>query len=442
MSDQIAFEGTDVAALECGNCSEGFAPGDTVITEGGDKYCTECVSKCIDCNVYYKVDEMTEGPDGVFRCEDCHYEMFAMCEQCENDAPAEDMTTVRTTDRVSWHTTDQSWCESCVLSLSWECDGCRDRSDMQQHAIHTSCCDTDLCESCSDYTYYCESCDESRCDSCGDCENHSSGNVHSADYKPSPVFHRAEGELPRRKGGECHYFGVELELSGDYSMANAIVGDFQNGSEDDWYCKQDGSVNGVEFVSHPRTLASWQAYDLKGFMRALVNAGAEDGRDGLHVHVSRTAFKSSNHYRRFVDLVTRGDDNKSLAEHMAGRAECNWAKFVNHPRKAVARSNRPGNVRYTAPGTLRHGYFERYEVLNVCNRSTVEFRLGCSTTDATALLAVVEYLAAAIEWTRTVDLATEAFGALTAEALWEYILDNMATYSHACEVMAKHMVEA
>lgn len=426
---------------ECHDCGKDiFAPA-TVVTVDGEKYCEECTDDCEDCRETVVADDMTSGPDGSMRCEDCHNEAFAFCQKCEEDAPADDMTTVTVVRRSSWRAEAQEWCESCVRDNAWECDGCNDAyAQDDQHANYMSCCNTYLCDSCAECSSYCESCEEYRCSDCAECECHNSEYVHDYNYRPTPVFHRATGEISNRQGAKPanYYFGVELELTGDYEMANAVIDGLQSGEETHWYCKEDGSVRGVEFVSHPHTLAAWQEYDIKAFMRTLVNAGAEGGNDGLHVHVSRTAFKSSNHFRRFSDLLTRGDDAKSLTEHVAGRTENNWAKFTGHPRKAVAGAHKCKNEYASAPGAvdayghrMPRGYFERYEVLNVTNRATVEFRLGCSTLDAMEFLAVVEYLAAAIEYTRGVNLEGEAWGALETDAFLSYLADNMSTYPNA-----------
>lgn len=443
---QTMLDGTDVPKVlpECENCSDDIAdPSDMVTLNGHYTYCTECVRACSDCGTVTLTDEMTKGPDNEYRCESCHNEAFTTCEVCESDTDRDDMTSVNVVRNGTWRTATEQWCETCVRQNAWKCDGCNEQhSDTDQFANHLSCCSIDLCDSCSENSSYCESCDEYRCDGCGPCDCHNSEYVHDCSYRPTPVFHRAPGEVSNRQGANPpnYYFGVELELTGDYEMANAVIGGLQDGEETDWYAKEDGSVQGVEFVSHPRTLASWQAFDMAKFMRTVIRAGAEGGRDGLHVHISRTAFKSANHFRRFHDLVTRGDDNKAFTEHMAGRTENNWAKFARHPRTAVSKAHR-NECRYRAPeGTtdgygyrVTNGYFERYEVLNVTNRSTVEFRLGCSTTDATEFLAVVEYLAACVEYTRGVTLTTEVWGALTCNALWDYLADNMATYPHAVQ---------
>lgn len=449
---QTMLDGTeDMSPVypECTSCGKDIWNG-AEITHVGHVYCTECVQACEDCSTLGAVeDDMTEGPDGNWRCEGCHSDTFAYCESCESDAPADGMESVTVVRRGTWRTESQAWCESCVRSDAWECEWCNDHfSSTDQYSQHFACCGADVCEGCSESASYCESCEEYRCESCGPCDCHNSEYVHDYSYRPRAIFHRADGEVSNRQGATPpnYYFGVELELTGDYEMANAVIGGLFDGSEDDWYAKEDGSVRGVEFVSHPRTLKSWQEFDMAAFMRTAIRAGAEGGNDGLHVHVSRTAFKSANHFRRFHDLVTRGDDNIALAEHMAGRGENNWAKFTRHPRTAVAKAHR-NECRYRAPQGMvdpyghrvTNGYFERYEVLNVTNRATVEFRLGCSTTDATEFLAVVEYLAAAIEYTRGVTLETEAWGALTSEALCEYIADNMATYPHAFVIASLHV---
>lgn len=390
--------------------------------------CADCASE-MDCEDY-------SNPDGDSVCESCYDSNYVTCDSCDSTCEADD--THHMQGNRYWELQhDATWCDSCFDNRGVTCAGCSD--DFHNYDVQSmNCCDDSLCEPCREYTNYCERCDESYCDSCSHSGCVDSSWMHEYSYRPRAIFHHVAGELFGKHA--AYHFGVELELSGPGSMADALIGDLYNGSEDDWYAKEDGSVSGVEFVSHPRTLASWQAFNLGRMMSQLRNEGAEDGSDGLHVHISRTAFKSRNHYRRFAELLTTGDDNQYMTEHMAGRTSNSWASFRSHTRKGnYSAGGKNGTSRsYRTPCGDRR-YFERYEVLNVTNSATVEFRLGSSTLDPTAFLGLVEFLAAAIEWTRAVDLTTEVAGALTPEALFHFMADDTATYAHAIEIMVPFM---
>lgn len=350
-------------------------------------------------------------------CESCRDDYFE-CERCESTVHADDINTIQGV-RYGSNQHDAVWCDDCTGLHAETCSGCSET--FHAHDVYSNeCCSESFCDSCRECDEYCDRCEVSYCDGCvcPECDGRGSSLIHDSGYKPEPIFH----------GTGAYHFGVELELTGPEDMADAVHE--LDDDESDWFAKEDGSVQGVEFVSHPRDLASWQAYSVKRFLDTVKNAGARAGHDGMHIHISRTAWKSGNHLRRTYDMIARSDDNKALAEHMAGRAENSWASFRTRERKAVARDYK--------------GYQggDRYNVLNLRNDHTVEFRLGQSTLSKVKFLAMVEYLHACVEWTRNVNLETEAFGALTPDALFHYMCDNAATYSNALQVMMPFMANA
>lgn len=405
--------------------------------------------ECYDCAQRAELE--TAESDGWFLvndewyCESDFHDKFATCERCESFTEIDDAQ-LMTGGRYMELKHDQLWCQDCFYSHGVTCDGC-DGNFHNYDMFGFNCCNFRACESCRENTgtEYCDQCDEESCSDCGlqcDCSSRSEY-VHSYDHRPKPVWHRAQGEISNKAGAKPpnYYFGVELEISGPYDMATAVIGELYEGSEDDWYAKEDGSCPGVEFVSHPRTTKSWQEFDLQAFMNTIRNTGGDAGNDGLHIHCSRTAWRSSNHFRRTHELMTKGDRNRNFAEYIAGRPECSWASFARHPRKEVAKAGKRRGDSYVVPGGSRYGnFFARHEVLNVTNAATVEWRLGASTLKPSELLAAIEYYAACIEYTRTLDLASELWDGLTVHALAEYVADNMETYPHLAAAMVNYRV--
>lgn len=153
-----------------------------------------------------------------------------------------------------------------------------------------------LCDSCDreidrDFDYYCDSCGAWRCDECGSCEGCDDDGdgggdtrVHSYEYRPR--HYRPKGDYPAEA-----LMGVELEVHGGHGViADVVCG--VDPYEDHLYMKRDGSICGVEIVTHPMTLAWARGYPFARLLGNLRASGCSVDDDyGLHIHVSRNAFQ-------------------------------------------------------------------------------------------------------------------------------------------------------
>jgi len=223
------------------------------------------------------------------------------------------------------------------------------------------------------------------------------------------------------------YFGVELETEPNSWTAHreglSIFSDSPvNGAV---YGKRDGSLDdsGVEWVTHPRTLAAWQSWrDFGQFTEQLRRAGwrSWDAPScGLHVHASRAAFDGSSHLARLVYFFRRNEEG---LKQFAGRSS-GWARFDQLRRGSIS-----AKVKGETP--------DHYDALNLSGLATVEFRIFKPSLRFGRVLASVELCAALIEFTRpltAIELASANWATFTA-----YARANSDTYPHCVAVLAGH----
>lgn len=260
---------------------------------------------------------------------------------------------------------------STMVETTYYCDSCGDEVD-------------------TDWGYFCESCSVWRCDTCGECageDNHDS-RVHVWDYRPNRFRpkgnHRTEA-----------LFGVELEVGGHKSTIANVVARHDD-LERHLYMKEDGSIRGVEIVSHPMTLA-WarNEFPFATLLESLREAGCyvNDGY-GLHIHVSRNAFQrdgkaSAAHQMMWLLFMYR---NAAMLEKLARRTSERWAAF-HKPQ--------PGELARKAKSVLRE---DRYVAVNCNNEKTFELRFFKSTLDEREFYAALEFADASVRYTRSITI--------------------------------------
>jgi len=264
------------------------------------------------------------------------------------------------------------WCDDCFADC-WGTSDCCDEVYSLDEGLNCSC----------------------ECECCDDDDSHPrSSAVHGYSWKPYPKFH-GEGD---------YYFGVELEsenVEGSLREACDVV-NRRDPLEDSYYLKDDGSLNyGVEWVSHPRTLASWQEWtSLQSILSDLSSNGQRAWtreRCGLHVHVSRTAFSGSGHLGRFVMFFARYE---SQVVEFAGRRS-GYASFW-HLGEEIVNKVKDGSNHSS------HG-----SALNLTLSDTVEVRVFKPSLKVGRVLACVEFVDALISFTRGVTSADVALGRAT-----------------------------
>lgn len=222
--------------------------------------------------------------------------------------------------------------------------------------------------------------DDETCDEC--LAERSSRMVHDYSYRPRPNFLK----LPDDPDNGL-YFGFELEVGTDEPGELAERLYHSHGAEESvLYCKHDGSVDGVEIVSHPMTHGYFsERFPFAMFTdRQLSVDEVQPIGHGLHVHVSRSGFKSQAHVMRWLLLIYK---NSAEIERLARRKSAEWAGFTDgHRCGRKAKGSRTG---------------ERYVAVNANNRDTLEVRVFRSTWKEQELRAALDFMHASVIYTRT-----------------------------------------
>lgn len=268
---------------------------------------------------------------------------------------------------------------------------------------------SEFCDSCGDgityrdmdegYYNWCGDCGTYRCENCGSCDSGSDDDdedyygrdrrVHAWDYRPNTW--RPKGNYPAEA-----LLGLELEVGGRSRDIADIVRDFDD-SEHHLYMKEDGSISGVEIVTHPATLRWSRDFDWDSLLRNLRQAGCEiDEGYGLHVHVSRNAFRrvgqrSTPHQMTWLMFMYR---NATDLQRLARRYGSRWASF---------RTPEPGELKMKSQDIRSRD--DRYVAVNCNNAKTYELRFFKSTLRTSEFMAALELADASVEYTRGIKTA-------------------------------------
>ncbi len=276
--------------------------------------------------------------------------------------------------------------------------------------VATYTCDRCLGEVPTELGDTCPVCGDWCCDDCGFCcdedyDEYSDSRIHEYDWRPRR--YNPKGNYPHEP-----LLGVELEIGGDMGDIADVVESF-DGIEDHLYMKKDGSIDGVEIVTHPMTLAYARGYqfgDMLGELRharCYVNNGY-----GLHVHVSRNAFQrqgkqSASHQMMWLLFMYRNVDS---LENLARRVSDEWASF---------RKPDPGELARKAQRIERD---DRYVAVNCNNARTFELRFFASTLNEREFFAALEFADASVRYTRSFDVQDVLHGgALTWPHFTEWV---------------------
>lgn len=308
----------------------------------------------------------------------------------------------------------------------------------------------DYCEGCIDNNLYtCDECEGQYWD--GDdhyCYNEDDmdGVIHEYGYKPRPFFFG-------KKPDERLYFGVELEVENRSTDSTQDLAQMvQDTLGERVYLKYDGSLtNGFEIVTHPHSLQSFhKEFGWESFQRFRQEGLRSWNTDtcGLHVHVSRDAFgipydnRTNNraehiksrqaHEIKFIKLIY---DNERQICRLAGRSNPEFANFSDKG-KIVPK------VKWNDTVGGRHA------AVNTGNDTTLEVRVFKGSLQPARVLAAVELVHAAVEYTRdlkvtgpkTMYLAEDGkvrSSALSWLAFSGYVSSNADVYPNLTRLMVK-----
>ena len=331
---------------------------------------------CAGCSELLPRDRM-ESFGGDCICESCSDDGFIFCDNCGDAVHVDDTGTTPSSEQ---------YCRSCVSEHLRECANCGDFTWSED----------DECVSCG----YCNS----DCDGTfGDLE------VYSYSYKPTAEFFQLHADPSRVIGNfegmavlgssrhtDEPFFGVELELNCLGNQYDAVNGGNAIVSSDIYragflYAKSDCTVSGPEIVSHPATLAAhavlWDSFPFQELAEQHSWSGWKGANAGIHIHISRKAFKNAAHLARFQYYF--GEWGEELVK-FAGR---NCGSYGYHGPSMRGVSNA---IRYAKA----EQWPARGSAINYYNHRTIEVRIFRSSLRRETLAAYLEFLHGLVNYSR------------------------------------------
>lgn len=304
----------------------------------------ENMSVCEYCGNIVNTEDLVQIHDGRMVCSDCSMDMYT-CETCGEIIPSEDVC--EAIDRYG---------DACIV-----CSYCLD--------------DFSYCPECGRYVHDWLFHDEAGI--CNDCYDEMYSGLIRCYHEGHPNGLEFFGDATYSYIGG--YIGEELEVTTNEpeKLAYKLI---EEGCRTDLYhLENDCSVDGFEMIFQPMTLEYMHEHisDINHIFDVLNEYGAvAESGNGLHVHISRTAFGSDTRtqaHRIALCMKAFANDNYIRMRDASGRGydAGDWCRDNSsvgtfEQKKQAAATRRA----------------DRYLAVNVQNRDTVEFRLGRSTTNA------------------------------------------------------------
>jgi len=300
--------------------------------------------------------------------------------------------------------------EEGVLHRCYNCDEEYEIDDLYSNDwdINFRCCGCN-----EDYVYEMEELQN---------EDEDDGLIMSYSSKPTAIFLNDDGhksyyatviDQENSLNRTSLYMGFELELeTGRYpreDCARHVLDTINKNTNDVVYLKEDGSLNhGFEIVSHPMTLGfAMEHFKWEG-ISGLIKKGCKSwdtSTCGLHVHLSRSAFRDEKHLFKFFKLIL---DNADDVKRFAGRDSERWANFDKaYFLNSWNEYNDDGNyVTRTSSSLMKFAKNEernneRYCAVNLQNRHTVELRFFKPSLNPKTVQAALQFCDAVFNYTET-----------------------------------------
>lgn len=330
--------------------------------------------------------------DDEFYCKDCERYEFRVCNSCEE--------TVQT-DHSVVDAHGDAWCDSCRDEYVSYCDRCSEFYNNRYAYFYDMGYETWCGECAADYAYWCEYCDEYSLEEC-DMHSTQDGDLLPYDYKPMPIFHGSPDN--------GLYLGLELECE---DISGSSISDAVDYIRQAWdgerhlYCKHDGSLSdGMEIVSHPTSLEEWQGsgqklHELTDRLKSMGFRSWDTQTCGIHIHVSASAFDNDVHLYKFSQMFYK---NPERMQRFAGRGSTTYAEYSEGRLvyETLKRKKLEGG----------RAFSKRYTAVNLNNSNTVEVRIFRGTLNHERILANLELVHAAVEYTRQITCRDALDGAL------------------------------
>lgn len=352
-----ALEMFEVVCEECGDVLEMFD--------------TEAEAEDFQYNEMYSIDLYGDVKEVGCCCED----EFIYCDGCGHYHYSCDVNMYRV--GYDWY------CEESAVESGYYmyCEGCGDLIDV-------------------DFILYSERMDAHFCEYCYPQESDIIAQWHDHKHE-EPCFNYTEDDV---EAEDSLFFGLEIEVDGkgiDYSD-NVDTAEYIRENifdADEMYFEEDGSLwNGFELITQPMTYNYIQDNEDKfeelcNLLQRRRYTGEDNKSAGLHIHVSRQDIseKAIENIIYFLEnnledvhiLSRRGRDLNSYANSYC------FSSIEGYRRNKEAEGDLDkGKVLYC----YGKNEYDRYRILNTCNRRTIEFRLFKSTIDVDKLLGTIDFV--------------------------------------------------
>ena len=215
------------------------------------------------------------------------------------------------------------------------------------------------------------------------------GIIHDYDYIPDTfTYYKTNGEE------RPLYFGLEIELSGkttceDEEDTKKLL---EKLPENEFYAIHDGSISGVEIVSHPMSYKHIQTIDWDSFFQLTkeLEYNNEDHCAGLHIHISKDWFEGhqSETLTKIVYLVYKYKCR--ITEEIADREPNDYCEYDHSVIEAV---NDNDIFETYKQFSLKYDEEDgKYSAINIMHKDTYEFRVFDGVTNVSDLFKRVEFV--------------------------------------------------
>lgn len=241
-----------------------------------------------------------------------------------------------------------------------------------------------------------------------------------ANKMPIYGYHNWDGQRKFKKmPGENTemYFGIELETTGNRINTAAIK---LNATDDIYHLERDGSLpdESFEIISQPMTWNYLKSRyeDIKktfDMLIALNQRSDETSCCGLHVHVSRKAFKNEDAIKRAIAIITYFQKNNEI---IARRKSNDYYRYQYI-----------GGVITKEKVTCEEGHYTAVNCGNTYgDKNTIEFRIFKGTLNVNTYFATVEFVKNVVEMANS-DVKRFAYSELlNGEYLPAYVQNRLS----------------
>lgn len=343
---------------------------------------------CYDCGEEMEEPFFTDDCGDAY-CEECFYNRFTTCDECG--------AVIDRDDAVYIEDTHEAICEDCTERSGnyFCCSDCGTWYSTAKLALEND--DVAICYYCGDDWEECADCggifrsyngawnERDECWYCDACYNDHSGTIEEYGYTPSLRFLRtAEDDT------EARFYGVELEVDGNYACDDEGCAGAIADATDDVYMKHDGSLeNGFEIVTHPATLQyhlqrlPWQR--ITATCRDFAFLSHDTTTCGLHIHIGRAQLPEDTPEKLLIIF----EKFWSQLVKFSRRNATALARWAAQPDYGAQPTDDAGTLKEKAEKQRGKG---RYQAVNLRNYETIEIRIFRGTLKYTTIFAALQLM--------------------------------------------------